>query len=260
MPLAFLLLLASLQTPPCADVASCRADAEAAAARGDYEVFHDLAWRAVQKGKANDPALMFLLARAQSLSGRPDDAIVMLGRLADLHVPIDVSLADFDRARSRPGWATVEEKVAGVPRPPSAPPAARPTVAVPETPSPTAATRSTSTAAAAASAPATPDPGEVTAFDAPANLAAVAIAHDTVSRRFVIGDAVARRLLIVDEVSKHVVPYVSAASAGFYEQLTAFTLDAKRGDLWVASAQGSGDAATSILHKLQLVSGRGLIE
>jgi hypothetical protein len=81
-----------------------------------------------------------------------------------------------------------------------------------------------------------------------------------VSRRFVLGDRKAHRLLIVDEVSRNVVNFVSAASAGFYEQLTAFTIDARRGDLWVASARGSGDAAESIVHKLQLVSGRALME
>jgi hypothetical protein len=37
-------------------------------------------------------------------------------------------------------------------------------------------------------------------------------------------------------------------------------VDEKRGDLWVASAGGSGAAATSVLHKLQLVSGRGLMD
>src|SRR4029453_12899702 len=107
-----LLLLAAmlmLQSPSaCADAASCRADAEAAAARGEFETFHDLAWRAVQKGRPNDPALMLLLARAQALSGRPDDAIVMLGRLADLHAPIDLAVHDFDRVRLRPGWAGLE--------------------------------------------------------------------------------------------------------------------------------------------------------
>jgi hypothetical protein len=115
-------------------------------------------------------------------------------------------------------------------------------------------------AVAAPHAAAAPDAGDVTTFDAPAALQPFAIAHDTVSRRFVIGDVASRRLLIVDEVSKHVVPYVSAASAGFYDQLTALALDARRGDLWVASAKGTGDEATSVIHKLQLVSGRGLIE
>src|SRR5262245_1344577 len=116
-----LLLLAAmlmLQAPPaCADAASCRAEAEAAAARGEFETFHDLAWRAVQKGRPNDPALMLLLARAQALSGRPDDALVMLGRLADLHAPLDLALHDFDRVRLRPGWAAFESRVTGKPAP-----------------------------------------------------------------------------------------------------------------------------------------------
>jgi hypothetical protein len=81
-----------------------------------------------------------------------------------------------------------------------------------------------------------------------------------VSRRFVLGDRGAHRLLIVDEVSHHVVTYVSAASAGFYEDLTAFTIDARRGDLWVVSVNGEPGASSSALHKLQLVSGRTLLE
>jgi hypothetical protein len=81
-----------------------------------------------------------------------------------------------------------------------------------------------------------------------------------VSRRFVLGDRRAQRLLIVDEVSRNVVNYVGAASAGFLQRVTGFTIDVRRGDLWVVSAQGDGDAAESALHKLQLVSGRGLLE
>ena len=89
----FLVVFLALQTPSaCADVPSCRAAAEDAAARGEYEAFHDLAWRAAQKGKPNDPALMLLVARAQSMSGRPGDALVMLGRLADLHVVVDTTM------------------------------------------------------------------------------------------------------------------------------------------------------------------------
>src|SRR4051812_12459044 len=80
----------SQSSPGCADSADCRRQAVDASTRGDYELAHDLAWRAVQKGKPNDPDLMLVLARAQALSGRPGDALVMLGRLADLHQPIDV--------------------------------------------------------------------------------------------------------------------------------------------------------------------------
>ena len=86
--------------------ASCRQAAVEAAARGDYEAFHDLAWRAAQKGRPNDPELMYLLARAQSLSGRPGDALVMLRRLAQLGVPTDArDNQDFERVRRLPGWA-----------------------------------------------------------------------------------------------------------------------------------------------------------
>jgi len=81
-----------------------------------------------------------------------------------------------------------------------------------------------------------------------------------VSRRFVVSDRKARRLVVIDEVSRHVVNFVSAASAGFFEDLTAFTIDARRGDLWVVSVSGEAEASASVLHKLQLVSGRGLGE
>jgi hypothetical protein len=81
-----------------------------------------------------------------------------------------------------------------------------------------------------------------------------------VSRRFVLGDRASSRLMIIDEVSHHVVNYASAATAGFLDELTGFAIDTRRGDLWVASAKGSGGDATSTLHKLQLVSGRTLME
>jgi hypothetical protein len=247
-----LLMLLALQAPPaCGDAVACRTEAEAAAARGDAETFHDLAWRAVQKGKPNDPALMFLLARAQCLSGRPGDAIVMLERLADMHAPIDLTLADFDRARRLPEWEALAARVTGTSPPPSVVSAAPASVAV--------APSSRPSTVAAPMPPANAD-AEAVSFAAPAGLVAFAIAHDAVSRRFVVGDAPSRRLLVVDEVSRHVVPYVSAASAGFYDELTAMAVDARRGDLWVASVKGAGSGAASVVHKLQLVSGRGLME
>lgn len=86
-----------------------------------------------------------------------------------------------------------------------------------------------------------------------------ALAHDAVSRRFVLGDRPAHRLLIVDELSRNVVNYVGAASAGFLDQLTGLTIDRRRGDLWVVSAEGEDQASASTLHKLQLVSGRALL-
>jgi hypothetical protein len=239
----FLLLLLALQAPPtCTDAPGCRAEAEAAAARGEFEAFHDLAWRAMQKGRPNDPSLMLLLARAQALSGRPEDALVMLGRLVDLHAPVDLSLPDFEHVRARPGWPALESRVTGIAPAPSAAGAAAP----PAPDAPRAADA--------------PPPGDALEFDAPADLGPFAIVHDAVSRRFVVGDAHAPRLLIVDEVSRHVVPYVSASSAGFYDELTGLAVDDRRGDLWVASATGSGPSAATMVHKLQLVSGRGLME
>ena len=80
-----------------------------ARAGGQYERFHDLAWRTVQTGPANDPALMYLVARAQSLSGRPRDALVMLRRLADRGVATGATTEeDLEGARQLPGWQELE--------------------------------------------------------------------------------------------------------------------------------------------------------
>lgn len=240
------LLLAVQTAVGCATAADCRTQAEAAAARGDYEIFHDLAWAAVQKGRRNDPDLMYLLARAQSLSGRPGDALVMLRRLAELGVPTDAATSEaFARVRRLKDWPELEARIAGIspparveaPPPPSAAPA--PAAATPVSPR-------------APSAPA-----DALAFEA-AGLDPVALAHDAVSRRFVVADRGARRLVVVDEVSRHVVTFVSADSSGFLDELTAVAIDPRRGDLWVASV--AADGSSSALHKLQLVSGRVLQE
>jgi len=237
-----LILLALLQAPPtCVDAADCRTAAQAAAGRREFETFHDLAWRAIQKGKPNDPDLMLLLARAQSLSGRPGDALVMLGRIADGGTVPDIAADDdFRTVRLLPGWPALEARLAGRPAP-SAP-----------APAPLVPSAASAPSPGASSAP------DAIAFDAP-DLDPHGLARDAVSRRFVVGDRKGRRLLVIDEVSRHVVNYVSAASAGFYGDVTAFTIDGRRGDLWVASVNGGSDAASSILHKLQLVSGRMLM-
>jgi len=228
-----LLLLGFHPSPQCTDVADCRAQALAAAARGDYEAFHDLAWRTVQKGKPNDPESMYLLARAQSLSGRPADALVMLGRIGDLGLARDaLTNEDFRIARLLPAWPALEAKLTGNPAPKDSAPSALLT-------SP-------------------PSSSEFT-FAAP-DVVPVGLAHDAVSRRFVLGDRKAHRLLVIDEVSRHVVNYVSGSSAGFYDDLAAFTIDSRRGDLWVVSNKGEADGSMSVLHKLQLVSGRTLLE
>src|SRR6478672_5036750 len=77
--------------PDCREWHQCQQQAAEAYDRGDYERFHDLAWRAVQTGRPNDPALMYLLARAQSLSNRPTDALVTLKRLAEMGVVYDAN-------------------------------------------------------------------------------------------------------------------------------------------------------------------------
>src|SRR5262245_50652831 len=117
MIVASLVFLASLAQQPsagslCTEWHQCRELALAAADRGDYEVFHDLAWRAVQTGPPRDPALMLLLARAQSLSGRPHDALVMLQRLAEMGVGADAAAGDdFVRTRQLPGWPEVQARL-----------------------------------------------------------------------------------------------------------------------------------------------------
>ena len=247
MPFALLLFILQVPPAPCPDVAECRRSAAEAAARGDAEAFHDLAWRTLQKGKRNDPELMLMLARAQSLSGRPGDALVMLTRIADLGVAPDVvSDPDFARVRSLAGWPDLEARLRGKPALATAPPSAAAVDPVAKAaPAPPLA------AAAPASAGLT--------FSAP-GVEPFALAHDAVSRRFVLGDRHAHRLLIVDEVSRNVVNYVGGASAGFLDRLSGFTIDARRGDLWVVSAEGDDTAPVSALHKLQLVSGRSLFD
>ena len=96
----------------CQEWQACQARALDAATRGDYETFHDLAWRTVQLGPRR-PDLMLLLARAQSLSGRPDDALVMLRRMAQSGTAPTEALTsdDFRRVRARPGWAEVESLI-----------------------------------------------------------------------------------------------------------------------------------------------------
>lgn len=123
------------QTPraDCREWHECRALALAAAERGEYETFHDLAWRAVQTGPPRDPALMLLLARAQALSGRPHDALVMLGRLADMGVAPDVERDEaFSRTRALPGWPDVAARLARARDAGAAPP--EPAVAAPAAP------------------------------------------------------------------------------------------------------------------------------
>ncbi len=248
-------LLLPLQSD-CADAAGCSQASIDATARGDFEAAHDLAWRAAQKGRPNDPKLMALVARAQSLSGRPGDALVMLRRLAQMGVAVDGVLTsdDYRRVRALDGWPEVEAMMKGgepagaggarSDAPPAVKPAAGAMAAPPKTsvretaPSPGAAPEEESL------------PGDVGAIQ-PAGLA-----YDAVSRRFIVGDRHENKLVIFDDVFKQVTNMAGAESAGFFG-LTALEIDRRRGDLWVANSSAQRGAS---LHKLQLVSGRVLFE
>jgi hypothetical protein len=281
--------------PPlaCRTWQDCRQLALAAADRSDYQQFHDLAWRAVQVGPPKDPALLYLLARAQCLSGRPHDALVMLRRLTDAGVATDADTNDdFRQTRELPGWPEVAALIAGIrsgtppapvdaaaaagksertERPASpgrAPVTAAPTIPVPSpgaaaTPSPSAAAVATAAASRAGiSAPTVPNipavkPARVddAARFSAGGFVAGGLAYDTVSKRFVVGDASGRKLMVVSERSDHATDMVRADSAGF-QDVVAVEIDERRGDLWVASAATAG--GESALHRLQLVSGRPL--
>ncbi|MGH9373902.1 MAG: hypothetical protein ACRD15_20500 [Vicinamibacterales bacterium] len=269
MPCAGLLLipiLLLLPQPPasdCADVASCRQAAIEAAARSDVEAFHDLAWRTAQKGRPNDPELMLLIARAQSLSGRPGDALVMLRRLAEMGIATDAAQSDdYRRVRALPGWPAVEALITGAaakaavePAPPVATPAKSPPPPKPEPPAKPAPAPDKATSAVEAPAAPTPTAGGEEALPlGDVTLNPVDLAYDAASRRFVVGDSRANKLIVADEVFEHVNDLIGAASAGF-GTLTGLAIDSRRGDLWVTS---NADGGAPSLHKLQLVSGRVL--
>jgi hypothetical protein len=264
------LVAAAQETAPkpraeCGDWRECRQRALDAAAAAEYETFHDQAWRAVQKGPPRDPSLMYLLARAQSLSGRPHDALVMLLRLAERGIETDAATnEEFAPVRRLPQWPEHAERLT----PGSASGAGRSTSEAPGTAAPAAAPRvragaaDTDAFAAATAVGSTPagvvDRSGVTpiedALRVPAlTLTPVALAHDRASGRFVFGDAPGRRLVIVDERMHFVVDLVREQSARFYD-ITALELDPHRGDLWVVSADPATGATA--LHHVQMVSGR----
>ena len=255
MIVAAVVLLVSLSQSPrdggCTEWHDCRQLALAAADRGDYQTFHDLAWRAVQTGPPKDPALMYLLARAQALSGRPHDALIMLKRLAEMDVPSDaVTNEDFSRTRQLPGWADVAARIDRLVHPDS-PPAAAPAAPALAAPARAAAT---SAAAVGPRAPSSASASEAVRFSTE-GFALGGVAYDAVSRRFLFGDRLGRKLIVVGEGSNHAIDFVRADSAGFHE-ISAVEIDARRGDLWVTSVVPADGEAT--LHKLQLVSGRPL--
>jgi hypothetical protein len=285
MPLVHLALVVVTLTfqdaqPPsdCKEWHECRQLALEAAERQDYERFHDLAWRTMQTGPKNDPAIMYMLARAQSLSGRPGDALVMLQRLAQMGNRNDAATNDdFRRVRALPGWAEFSASAdIPVPTQPSTPgpqvstppPQSQPRDSLANRVKPPVGPENSATAApkaieSRAGVPAVA-PSESLRFTASATTPA-GIAYDGVSRRFIVGDRDGRKLTVVDEFSQHVANLASAQSAGF-GNIAALEIDPRQGNLWVVSSDassaditaGSAAAARTTLHKLQLISGRVL--
>jgi hypothetical protein len=296
-PLHVVLLVVALHAqapaPECGPWQQCRQLALDAAAREDYETFHNLAWRAVQTGPRNDADLMYLLARAQSLSGRPGDALVMLQRLARMGVQTDAATnEDFRRVRALPGWAEPEiaaksgdtsNRPVGAnpvtdtksrdtkPEPATSEPAKAPGASKPleRAPAAAAAPLARDTAGAPAKTPAAGDPrfapAESLRFTT-APFTPAGLAYDAVSRRFIVGDRHARKLAVIDEFSHHVANLASAQSSGFGD-IEALEIDVRLGNLWVVSndpgpSQGTaggssrGAIVKPTVHKLQLVSGR----
>ena len=253
-----LALLVQTSPPACADAASCRQAALEAKERNDYEAFHDLAWLAYRKGKPDDPELMLLLARAQSLSGRPGDAVVMLERLAARRVATDVATSeDFDAVRNHPRWnktATAAPDpapaaIGDLRKPPVAseratpPPPVPPKSAVdlaPKTP-PVAGPKAASRSASKAS------PLSFTTL-----LSATALAYDGVSKRYLIADREAKRIAVIDENTGQV--SMLAGAGARLGEIHGMAIDARQGDLWVVTSAEEGHSLT----RLQLVSGRQL--
>jgi len=253
-------LLPAPQTEPaaCTRWQDCRQLALDAAAREDFETFHSLAWRAVQAGPKNDPDLMFLLARAQTLSGRPDDALVMLRRLVDRGVahPEIETLEDFRRVRSLAGWPDLLDRIRGLaPSEASPAPASSPSepIARPSAPATANAPASGSIAPRAAAKPLEPIVGPIPV--PPAVATPVAMAYDRVSGRMVIADESSGTLKVLSELSGNAVDLVSRGWGGGYHT-TALAIDAKRGDLWVVGARTAAGKSESVVHRVQLISGR----
>ena len=257
--LAVLSLAITIQSavPECRAWQECRQLAEDAAVRQDFEAFHDLAWRAVQAGPKNDPALMYLLARAQSLSGRPGDALVMLQRMIGIGAAPDVSTDDFRRVRALPQWESrLNAEGAGrtAPDATSGGRADSRGTAV-RGPKGTAGAEiaAPSRAAPAGASSAAPRGGDESLRFTTEPFTPAGLAYDAVSRRFVVGDRYARKLAVVDEFSHHVANLAGAETSGFGD-IAALEIDPREGNLWVVSSDG----ARTTLHKLQLISGRRL--
>ena len=265
------------QPDDCNTWQDCRDRALDAAEKKEFERFHDLAWRAVQKGPRNDPALMTMLARAQSLSGRPGDALVMLQRLLAMGVvvPEAADSEDFRRVRALPGWADLQARIAppprmaatearetpaaieNVPAMPIEPGALPATGVIPKPKAPAVTTEPAKSDAKAASAEGEPTGAEIedAARFTTIPFEPAGLAYDAVSNRFILGDRQERKLIVIGERSQRLTNLAGEVSAGFGD-IEAIALDASEGDLWVASSPDG--KLPSKLHKLQLISGRQL--
>ena len=272
-----LFVLVTQQPAACADVEVCRAEALIAHAKKDFEAFHDLAWAAYNKGRKNDTELMLLVARAQSLSGRPGDALVMLERIAALGGAADAATSeDFSRVRALERWPEVEARLAPKSEPPTSEPA-KPDAPKPDSPKPEPAKPELAKSKAEKRDPPKPespkpeppkpepttaDPKKTGAGRAPRApgaplkfttlLTPSALAYDAVSKRFIIADRDARRVAVIDENTGQVSTLIGAQAA--LGDVGGIAIDARQGDLWVVSAGENG----STLHKMQLISGRML--
>jgi hypothetical protein len=218
----------------CMSPQQCSEVATAAIARAEYEDAHTLAWRGVQLSGRNDVNALYLLARTQSLSGRPHDALVMLQRLtAQGFRAVDAETSDeFRRVRTLAGWPELLAAIRGAPLP---------------TPTPIPG----STPPTVSAAPAAREEGLEIPESAPTP---TALAHDGVSGRFVVAQDGSDVLSVIDERSGRAVTLVSAGWSGAY-RTSALAIDKGRGDLWVAGIDETAEPR-SALHKLQLVSGR----
>jgi len=246
---------------------------------------------AYRQGRPDDPEAMLLLARAQSLSGRPGDALVMLNRLAARGIASDAATSDdFANVRALSGWAgdntTVPSKSSAPPsgdRPATEPPRgsgnrpadpvapARPSSPATSSPSkpPPPGTSAPDPAVKVPAAPVTSPPASTNVGPVPSApavsrrepgaalkfttlLTPSALAYDAVSRRYIIADRAARRVAVIDENTGQVATLVGAQGA--LGEIGGIAIDAKQGDLWVVASDGDGLR----LHRMQLISGRVL--
>jgi hypothetical protein len=210
----------------------------------------------MQTRRGRDPELMFLLARAQSLSGRPGDALVMLRRVADLDAAFDaLTHEDLARVRALPAWPEVRARLEGVATAVAPEPAASPEApaAAKTEPKPPSTVRET-VAAPAAAADAMPPP--LARFPV-ARFVPGGLAYDAVSRRFIVGNLPDRKLTVIGEGTNRTATLAGAEAALF--DVRSIAIDRREGDLWVVSAEcAAGAVCRSVLHKLQLISGRML--